>query len=110
MHTHLEHVDGVMIGREAYHNTYLMAEVDQSFYGDNHKKPSRKEIINAYADYVEQEMIKGVPLIHLTRHILGLMHSCSGAKHFRRVLSENAWKKENGAELIVQAAQEVDCD
>lgn len=110
MQAHLEHVDGVMIGREAYHNTYLMADVDQFFYGSSQKKPSRKEIINAYADYVEQEMTKGVPLIHLTRHILGLMHSCTGAKHFRRVLSENAWKKENGAELIVQAAKEVDCD
>ncbi len=110
MHSHLDHVDGVMIGREAYHNTYLMADVDQCFYGSNEKKPTRKEIINAYADYVDQEMIKGVPLIHLTRHVLGLMHSCNGAKHFRRVLSENAWKKENGAELIVRAAQEVDCD
>lgn len=110
MHRHLESVDGVMIGREAYHNTYLMADVDQAFYGSKEKKPTRKEIINAYADYVEQEMTKGVPLIHLTRHVLGLMHSCNGAKHFRRVLSENAWKKENGAELIVRAAQEVDCD
>ena len=44
------------------------------------------------------------------KHILGMMHSCVGAKHFRRVLSENAWKKENGAELIIQAAEEVDCD
>lgn len=110
MHTHLDHVDGVMIGREAYHNTYLMADVDRFFYDSRQKKPARKEIINSYAEYVEQEMSKGVPLIHLTRHVLGLMHGCPGAKHFRRVLSENAWKKENGAELIIRAAKEVDCD
>ncbi|MCK5649441.1 MAG: tRNA dihydrouridine(20/20a) synthase DusA [Gammaproteobacteria bacterium] len=110
MQTHLAHVDGVMIGREAYHNTYLMADVDQLFYGSRQKKLTRKEIINSYADYVELEMSKGVPLIHLTRHVLGLMHGCPGAKHFRRVLSENAWKKENGAELILRAAKEVDCD
>ncbi len=110
MQLHLEHVDGVMIGREAYHNTYLMADVDRLFYGSELIKPTRKEIIRKYAEYVEQEMIKGVPLIHLTRHVLGLMHSCNGAKHFRRVLSENAWKKENGAELIIRAAEEVDCD
>ncbi len=110
MQLHLEHVDGVMIGREAYHNTYLMADVDRLFYGSKLIKPTRKEIIRKYAEYIEQEMTKGVPLIHLTRHVLGLMHSCNGAKHFRRVLSENAWKKENGAELIIRAAEEVDCD
>jgi len=110
MQAHLDKVDGVMIGREAYHNTYLMADVDQYFYASERKKPTRKEIIAAYAEYVEQEMIKDVPLIHLTRHVLGLMHSCNGAKHFRRVLSENAWKKEQDAQLIITAAEEVDCD
>ena len=110
MQAHLKQVDGVMIGREAYHNTYLMADVDQYFYASTQKKRTRKEIINAYADYVEQEMSKGVPLIHLTRHVLGLMHSCQGAKNFRRVLSENAWKKDQGAQLLIQAAAEVDCD
>lgn len=110
MQTHLKHVDGVMIGREAYHNTYLMADVDRLFYNSTREKPLRKQIINAYADYIEQEMSKGVPLIQLTRHVLGLMHSCPGARNFRRVLSENAYKKEYGAELLIQAASEVDCD
>jgi len=108
MQAHLKQVDGVMIGREAYHNTYLMADIDHYFYDSKQKKNTRKEIIHAYADYVEQEMTKGVPLIHLTRHVLGLMHSCQGAKNFRRVLSENAWKKDQGAQLLIQAAAEVD--
>jgi tRNA-dihydrouridine synthase A len=110
MQTHLAYVDGVMIGREAYHNSYLMAQVDQVFYGSEQTIPSRKEIIHAYADYIEQQMSQGVPLIQLTRHVLGLMHSCPGAKHFRRVLSENAWKKDQGADLLIRAAEEVDCD
>lgn len=109
MQHHLDQVDGVMIGREAYHNTYLMADVDHYFYACSEEKQTRKEIIQAYADYVEQQMSKGVPLIHLTRHVLGLMHSCPGAKNFRRVLSENAWKQDQGAQLLLQAAAEVDC-
>lgn len=110
MQTHLQHVDGVMIGREAYHNTYLMADVDRLFYGSEQKKPGRKEVIQAYADYVEQQMLQGVPMIHLTRHVLGLMHSCPGSKQFRRMLSENAWKKDQDAGLLIRAAAEVDCD
>lgn len=110
MQQHLTQVDAVMIGREAYHNTYLMADVDALFYQSAAKKKTRKNIIAEYADYVEQEMIKGVPLIHLTRHVLGLMHSCQGAKQFRRVISENAWKKDQNANLLTKAATEVDCD
>ncbi|MCK5665623.1 MAG: tRNA dihydrouridine(20/20a) synthase DusA [Thiotrichaceae bacterium] len=109
MSEHLNHVDGVMIGREAYHNTYLMAQVDQLFYQSEQGALSRKEVINAYADYIEQQMSKGVPLMQLTRHALGLMHSCPGSKGFRRLISENAYKKGFGAELLIQAAAEVDC-
>lgn len=110
MQQHLQQVDGVMIGREAYHNTYIMAEIDQLFFDPSIKPRSRKQIINAYAEYIEQEMIKGVPLMQLTRHVLGLMHSCPGSKGFRRMLSENAYKKGFGAELLIRAAEEVDCD
>ena len=126
MQQHLKQLDGVMIGREAYHNTYLMAEIDQLFFSPPECKPeckdgyhaeptstrprSRKQIINVYADYIEQEMTKGVPLMQLTRHVLGLMHSCPGSRGFRRMLSENAYKKGFGAELLIRAANEVDCD
>ncbi|MCU7835291.1 MAG: tRNA dihydrouridine(20/20a) synthase DusA [gamma proteobacterium symbiont of Taylorina sp.] len=109
MQTHLNHVDGVMIGREAYHNTYLMAQVDELFYHSEFPPPGRKEVIHAYAEYIEQEMLKGVPLMQLTRHVLGLMHSCPGSRGFRRLLSENAYKKGFGAELLIRAANEVDC-
>ena len=109
MQKHLNSVDGVMIGREAYHNTYLMAQVDKLFYGAENVAPSRKEVISAYADYIELQMGKGVPLMQLTRHVLGLMHSCPGSRGFRRLLSENAYKQGFGAELLIQAAAEVDC-
>ena len=109
MSEHLNHVDGVMIGREAYHNTYLMAQVDKLFYQSEQAILTRKEIINAYADYIELQMGKGVPLMQLTRHVLGLMHSCPGSKGFRRLISENAYKEGFGAELLIKAAAEVDC-
>jgi len=110
MQNHLQYVDGVMIGREAYHNTYLMAEVDQLFYASNELPKTRKQIINAYADYIDNQMAQGVPLIQMTRHVLGLMHSCSGARSFRRILSENAWREGQGAELLIKAAEAVECD
>jgi tRNA-dihydrouridine synthase A len=107
---HLEQVDGVMIGREAYNNTYLMADIDAHFYASMETKPTRKQIIEQYAEYIEQQMIKSVPLVHLTRHILGLVHGCPGARQFRRVISENAWKKGAGPELLLKAAEIVECD
>jgi tRNA-dihydrouridine synthase A len=110
MATHLQQVDAVMIGREAYHNTYLIAGIDRLFYQSTQQPLSRTAIIRQYADYVEQQMSAGVPLIHLTRHILGLMQGCSGAKQFRRIISENAWRKESGPELMIQAATVVDCE
>ena len=107
---HLQHVDGVMIGREAYYNTYLMADIDKVFYERKETKPTRKQIIAQYVDYIEQQMTKGVTLIHLTRHVLGLVHGCPGARQFRRVLSENAYKKGVGPELLLTAADRVQCD
>ncbi len=110
MQTHLQHVDGVMIGREAYHNTYLMAEVDRLFYAATTAPLTRKQIIHAYADYIDKQMSNGVPLFQMTKHVLGLMHACPGARTFRRILSENAWKQGQGAELLIRAADRVECD
>lgn len=107
---HLEQVDGVMIGREAYNNTYLMADIDARFYGCKETRPTRKQIIEQYADYIEQQMLKDVPLVHLSRHILGLVHGCRGARQFRRMISENAWQKGAGPELLLQAAEVIECD
>jgi tRNA-dihydrouridine synthase A len=105
---HLQQVDGVMIGREAYHNTWLMADIDQRFYHSSDVRVTRAGIIQQYAEYIEQQMTIGVPLIQMTRHILGLVHACKGARNFRRVLSENAHKPGQDASLLLIASSEVD--
>ena len=87
----LEHVDGVMIGREAYYNPYILACVDQDIYHDASAViKSRDEIVYQMCDYIDNEIEKGVDLHSITRHILGLYHGCSGARAWRRYLSENA--------------------
>ncbi len=86
---HLQHVDGVMLGREAYHNPYFLATVDRDYYGDNHAIPTRAEILQSYVPFLEQHVAEGVPLKHMTRHILGLYQGQSGAREWRRKLTEN---------------------
>jgi tRNA-dihydrouridine synthase A len=87
---HLAHVDGVMLGRAAYQNPYMLAKVDQLFYAAETTPLTRHQIIDAYLPYIEQEISAGTPLIAITRHILGLFNGLPGARAFRRYLSENA--------------------
>ncbi len=96
---HLNHVDGVMIGREAYHNPYILAEVDKLIFGDESEVLSRHEVIQQMLPYIEQRMAEGRPLKSITRHLLGLFQGRPGAKAWRRHLSENAHLK--GADLRV---------
>jgi tRNA-dihydrouridine synthase A len=87
--SHLDHVDGVMLGRAAYQNPYVLADVDQRFYGSEEPVRSRYEIIEAYLPYIEREIVAGTHLIGITRHILGLFNGLPGARAWRRYLSEN---------------------
>jgi tRNA-dihydrouridine synthase A len=97
---HLQHVDGVMIGREAYNNPYMFADVDRTIYGDdNHQAASRHQAIEALFPYIEEELANGTYLNHITRHLLGMFQAVPGARKFRRHLSENATKP--GADLQV---------
>ncbi len=99
----LEHVDGVMIGREAYHNPYILAGVDRDIYRDkNAVIKSREEIVYQMCDYIDDEVAKGVDLHSITRHMLGLYHGCRGARGWRRHLSEKA--HEVGADSAVLKA------
>jgi tRNA-dihydrouridine synthase A len=100
----LARVDGVMLGREAYHNPYLLAEVDRRFYGDGHRVPSRHEVVARFLPYVAARLPEGVPLQAMTRHILGLFQGQPGARAWRRHLSENAHRRGAGVEVIEQAA------
>ena len=86
----LEHVDGVMMGREVYHNPYILAEVDQLLYGSAVPVLSREEIFQAFLPYVERELARGTSLHSMSRHILGLFNGLPGARKWRRYISENA--------------------
>jgi len=87
----LEYVDGVMIGREAYNNPYMLAEVDQRVYQDTAALiKSREEIVAQFCDYIDAEVACGTKLHSMTRHILGLYQGVRGAKAWRRHLSEHA--------------------
>ena len=81
---HLLHVDGVMIGREAYHNPYLLAEMGQLWNVD---MPNRFEIMQQMMPYIQQRVAEGAPLSIITRHILGLFQNLPGARKWRQALS-----------------------
>ncbi len=90
--TLLQTLDGVMIGREAYTNPYMLAEVDRRFYGDDHPIPTRADVALAFSEYCREQMQQGLRLKYMTRHMLGLFQGLPGARKFRRHLSENAHK------------------
>ncbi|WP_293343967.1 tRNA dihydrouridine(20/20a) synthase DusA [Parvibaculum sp.] len=100
---HLAQVDGVMLGRAAYQNPYILAEVDARFYDDPRPVPSRHEVLEAFLPYVERELAAGTHLHAMTRHILGLFQGCPGARAFRRHISENAPRPGAGADVIRDA-------
>jgi tRNA-dihydrouridine synthase A len=102
---HLNRLDGVMMGREAYTNPYILATVDQEIYADNHPIKSRIEIAEQFLNYIDNEMIKGTKLHAMTRHILGLFHGMPGARQFRRHISENAYKPSATIDVLTTALQ-----
>jgi len=100
---HLQQVDGVMIGREAYQNPWMLAEVDRVLFGMDNPVQSRDDVIDSLLPYVERQLARGAHLNHITRHILGLYQGVPGARKFRRHLSENAYRKEAGLEVLTEA-------
>eukprot|EP00752_Nemacystus_decipiens_P013145 g11634.t1 len=98
-------LDGVMIGRAAYQDPYMLADADRRLFADADAAPkSRGQILAELAPYVRRQRAEGVPLHHVTRHILGLFNGLPGARKWRRYLSENAYRADAGAEVIEQAA------
>ena len=87
---HLDHVDGAMLGRAAYHTPYLLHELDAAWFGGELR--SRGELLRAYRPYVEAQLGRGVFLKHIVRHVLGLFAGERGGRAFRQVLSEGAHK------------------
>lgn len=99
----LQRVDGVMMGREAYQNPFVLADVDRSLYGDDSPGPNRDEVLEAFIPYCEAQIAQGAQLKHMARHILGLYSGQPGGKYFRRFISENGHRAEAQAELLREA-------
>ncbi|UPW19414.1 tRNA dihydrouridine(20/20a) synthase DusA [Agarivorans sp. TSD2052] len=97
---HLEHLDGVMMGREAYHNPYLLAAVDQQIFASKEASLTRHQVAELMLPYIEQHLAAGGRLQHISRHILGLFQGCVGARAWRRHLSENAHKSGAGIDVM----------
>jgi len=100
---HLAQVDGVMIGREAYHNPYMMNQVDMRLYKEIQNEKTEFDVLNQYMEYMRKQIDQGVYLKHMSRHLLGLFTGQAGAKAWRRYISENAHKEGAGVEVIQQA-------
>lgn len=99
---HLQHVDGVMIGREAYHNPYLLAELGQLW---NLEAPNRFEIMQQMMPYIHQRVAEGAPLSIITRHILGLFQNLPGARKWRQALSGGNAKTIQDIEIAISNIQ-----
>ena len=106
--SHLTQVDGVMLGREAYHNPYLMAEFDSRYYGDAEYTRTRVQIINAMLPYIRAQLALGGPRLNsITRHMLGLMAGLPGARRFRQNLSDAKQLASGDADVLLRAAEAV---
>lgn len=95
----LNHFEGVMLGREVYHNPYVLMSVDTLIYGDDKPVLSRQAVVQSMVPYIEDQLQQGVRLNSISRHMLGLFHGEQGARAWRRHLSENATKP--GADVVV---------
>jgi tRNA-dihydrouridine synthase A len=100
---HLAHVDGVMLGRAAYHHPYLLAEADSMLLGAAAPPRSRAEVLEGFIPYAAAQLQNGVRLTQLTRHILGLLHGQPRARAFRRLIAESAHRPGAGIEVLEEA-------
>lgn len=104
---HLAHVDGVMLGRAAYQNPALLADVDRLFFGAAGPPPALEEVVEAMLPYIGREMAGGTRLHQITRHMIGLYQGVPGARAWRRTLSEQGVRPEAGPDLLRAAAAAV---
>ncbi|WP_248465574.1 tRNA dihydrouridine(20/20a) synthase DusA [Pectobacterium versatile] len=101
--THLQHLDGVMMGREAYQNPGILAQVDRELFGIDAATPDLAGVVRAMYPYIERELSSGASLGHITRHMLGMFQGIPGARQWRRYLSENAHKPGADAAVVERA-------
>ena len=101
-------VDGVMLGRAAYHDPMILAPVDARIFGEAANPPTRADVLRAMMPYVAAQRARGVPLRSIARHMLGLYHGMPGGRRFRQILSDAARLKDAGPELLEEALAEVE--
>ena len=104
----LESLDGVMLGRAAYHNPWLLAMADARLFGAEAPVATRADALRAFIPYVERQIARGVPLRSMVRHILGLYLGQPGGRKFRQVLSDARRLRGGGAGVIEDALREVE--
>jgi tRNA-dihydrouridine synthase A len=92
-----------MLGREAYHNPYVLSAMDARYFNDAHVILSRIEVIENMLPYIAEQRANDIFLKHITRHLLGLFHAQPGARQWRRYLTEQAIKHEAGIEVLQTA-------
>lgn len=105
---HLAHIDGIMMGRAAYHKPWQLAEIDGAIFGHAPSCRSRGDVMHEFTQYVQRELEKGTRLHQMTKHILGLYHGQPGARAFRRHLSENATVEGAGIAVLRGALAHVE--
>jgi tRNA-dihydrouridine synthase A len=100
---HLRHVDGVMLGRAAYHDPYLLAGVDHLLFGADDPPLTRRQALERMIPTIERTLATGGRLNTITRHVLGLYHARPRGRLFRRILSEEGCRPGAGVEVLLKA-------
>jgi tRNA-dihydrouridine synthase A len=100
-------VDGVMLGREAYHNPYVISALHRAAFDDDFHAPEPAEVIARMQEYAAGQVARGVPLRAITRHMLGLFNGRAGARNWRRTLSEGVNRGATSPRLLAEALRAV---
>jgi tRNA-dihydrouridine synthase A len=106
--THLGHVDGVMLGRAAYHDPWRLLNVDFELFGEAAPHAGMKDVFEAMVPYIEDQLAHGTRLHSMTRHFVGAFHGVPGARAFRRHLAENGVRSGAGVNVLRDAIALVD--
>ena len=101
-------LDGVMLGRDAYRNPWLLSEVDHLYYGKNKTTAQRSDYVEMMYPYIEMQLARGTRLGKISRHMLGLYLGQPGGRLWRRHISENAWQPNAGVDVLKHALELVE--
>ena len=105
---HLQKVDGVMLGRSAYQNPFLLSDVDRRFFGSTATAVSRADVVLSLQTYIAEMVGQGIPIKRLTRHMMGMFQGQPGARAWRRSLSAIGMQEDASFEAIEQALASMD--